>query len=142
MSITPENQTLEQLQQRFSALTSWQQKYREVMLLGKTVPALPEPLKVDDAKVNGCESNVWLYIDYHHNEGTLAIIGDSDTRIVKGLLALVLFIYNGKTPQQIIELEGKAIFDQLGLSQHLSPSRNNGVLAIITTIEQQAQRLV
>ena len=81
---------------------AWQQKYREIMLLGKTLPVLADVLKTDDALVPGCESKVWMFVEFDLTENTLVVIGDSDTRIVKGLLAIILALYNGLTPEQVV----------------------------------------
>jgi len=116
----------------------WQQKYREIMLLGKQLPPMPEVLKTDDALVPGCESKVWMYLDFDLEENTLVIVGDSDTRIVKGLLAIVLALYNGLTPEQVMHTNAFAEFERLGLIQHLSPSRGNGIKAMVERIQTMA----
>ena len=128
-----------ELKQAFQALNGWQQRYRELMLLGKSLPVLANELKVDEAKVSGCESNVWLYIDFTPQEDKLVVVADSDTRIVKGLLALILMMYNGKTPQQAAALDAEQEFEELGLMRHLSPSRGNGIRAIVSAINQFAK---
>ena len=117
----------------------WQQKYRQIMLLGKKLPVMPDVLKVDDALVKGCESKVWLYIDFDHSENSLVLAGDSDTRIVKGLLALILALYNGLTPEQATQINAYNEFERLGLISHLSPSRGNGIKAIVDKIQTMAQ---
>jgi len=113
----------------------WQQKYRQIMLLGKALPALPEQMKVENALVKGCESKVWLYAEFDLNENHLVLAGDSDTRIVKGLLALILALYNGLTPEQALKVDAYEQFENLGLMSHLSPSRGNGVKAIVERIQ-------
>ena len=113
----------------------WQQKYRQIMLLGKALPTLPEQMKVENALVKGCESKVWLYADFDLNENYLVLAGDSDTRIVKGLLALILALYNGLTPEQALKVDAYEQFEKLGLISHLSPSRGNGVKAIVERIQ-------
>lgn len=118
----------------------WQQKYRQIMLLGKQLPVMPEALKVDDALVKGCESKVWLYIDFDHTENSLVLAGDSDTRIVKGLLALILALYNGLTPQQATQINAYDEFERLGLISHLSPSRGNGIKAMVDKIQAMAKQ--
>ncbi|CAM4297266.1 SufE family protein [Pseudoalteromonas ostreae] len=118
----------------------WQQKYREIMLLGKQLPPMSEILKTDDALVPGCESKVWMYLDFDLEENTLVIVGDSDTRIVKGLLAIVLALYNGLTPEQVMHTNAFAEFERLGLIQHLSPSRGNGIKAMVERIQTMAQQ--
>ena len=118
----------------------WQQKYRQIMLLGKQLPVMPEALKVDDALVKGCESKVWLYIDFDHTENSLVLAGDSDTRIVKGLLALILALYNVLTPQQATQINAYDEFERLGLISHLSPSRGNGIKAMVDKIQAMAEQ--
>ncbi|WP_404340222.1 SufE family protein [Pseudoalteromonas mariniglutinosa] len=117
----------------------WQQKYRQIMLLGKSLPVMPEALKVEDALVPGCESKVWLYIDFDLTENSLLIAGDSDTRIVKGLLALILTLYNGLTPAQVCHIDAYHEFQELGLIKHLSPSRGNGIRAMVERIQNMAK---
>ena len=132
--------TFKEIAQSLDNASAWQQKYREIMLLGKQLPAMPEVLKTDDALVLGCESKVWMYLDFDLEENTLVIVGDSDTRIVKGLLAIVLALYNGLTPEQVINTNAFAEFQRLGLIQHLSPSRGNGIKAMVERIQTMAQQ--
>ncbi|MBQ4812585.1 SufE family protein [Pseudoalteromonas luteoviolacea] len=126
-----------QIQNRLNSLNGWQAKYREIMLLGKKLPALPEALKIEDALVRGCESNVWLHLDLDESQERLVIIADSDTRIVKGLLAIILACYNNLLPQEAKQVDAYALFEEMGLIQHLSPSRGNGVKAIVERIQNQ-----
>ncbi|MBQ4832342.1 SufE family protein [Pseudoalteromonas sp. MMG010] len=130
--------TYKKLSQSIENAATWQQKYREIMLLGKTLPPLNDILKTSDALVPGCESKVWMYIDFDLTENTLLVIGDSDTRIIKGLLALILAMYNGLTPQQILTINAFAEFEKLGLIKHLSASRGNGVKAMVDKIHTTA----
>lgn len=120
--------------------SSWQQKYREIMLLGKTLPPLADILKTDDALVPGCESKVWMFVEFDLTENALVIIGDSDTRIVKGLLALILALYNGLTPEEVLAVNAYDEFEKLGLISHLSASRGNGVKAMVETIQTMAKQ--
>ncbi|WP_199608754.1 SufE family protein [Flocculibacter collagenilyticus] len=122
------NEVLERLNQA----TSWESRYREIMLLGKLLPRLPEEFKREDAKVKGCESNVWLY--HQHNNGTHTFIVDSDAKIVRGLIYIILALFNGKTSTEIGNTDHTAFFENTGLLKHLSPSRGNGIKAIITEI--------
>ncbi|WP_105189704.1 SufE family protein [Pseudoalteromonas sp. T1lg48] len=132
--------SFDELKTKFIALGGWQQRYRELMLLGKELPMMANELKVDDAKVAGCESNVWMYIDFTPQEDQLLIIADSDTRIVKGLLAVILLMYRHKTPAQVVAIDAEQEFDELGLLKHLSPSRGNGIRAIVQQINAFAQQ--
>jgi len=120
--------------------SSWQQKYREIMLLGKTLPPLANILKTDDALVPGCESKVWMFVEFDLTENALVVIGDSDTRIVKGLLALILALYNGLTPEEVLAVNAYDEFEKLGLISHLSSSRGNGVKAMVETIQTMAKQ--
>ena len=119
---------------------SWQQKYREIMLLGKTLPPLADILKTDDALVQGCESKVWMFVEFDLTENALVVIGDSDTRIVKGLLALILALYNGLTPEEVLSVNAYEEFEKLGLISHLSASRGNGVKAMVEKIQTLAKQ--
>ena len=120
--------------------SNWQQKYREIMLLGKTLPPLANILKTDDALVPGCESKVWMFVEFDLTENALVVIGDSDTRIVKGLLALILALYNGLTPEEVLNVNAYEEFEKLGLISHLSASRGNGVKAMVETIQTMAKQ--
>lgn len=119
---------------------SWQQKYREIMLLGKTLPPLADILKTDDVLVQGCESKVWMFVEFDLTENALVVIGDSDTRIVKGLLALILALYNGLTPEEVLNINAYEEFEKLGLISHLSASRGNGVKAMVEKIQTLAKQ--
>jgi len=119
---------------------SWQQKYREIMLLGKTLPPLADILKTDDALVQGCESKVWMFVEFDLTENALVVIGDSDTRIVKGLLALILALYNGLTPEEVLNINAYEEFEKLGLISHLSASRGNGIKAMVEKIQILAKQ--
>lgn len=132
--------TFNQVTDSIKNASTWQQKYREIMLLGKTLPLLPDELKIDDALVPGCESKVWMFVEFDLTENALVVIGDSDTRIVKGLLALILALYNGLTPEQVIKVDAYEEFEKLGLISHLSPSRGNGVKAMVEKIKIMAQQ--
>jgi len=133
------NESYLNLKQRIIQAASWQEKYREIMLLGKKLPTLPNELKVDTALVNGCESNVWLYIDFNNEESKLLIIADSDTRIVKGLVSIILYLYSDLTPNQILSIDAHKEFEEMALLKHLSPSRGNGIKAILSEINKQAE---
>lgn len=126
------------LKQNFISKNAWQDKYRDIMLLGKQLPKLPNELKIDDAKVHGCESNVWLYIDFDESEERLVVSADSDTRIVKGLILIICSMVNGLTIDEFKRINIQSEFESLGLIQHLSPSRGNGILAIAQKISDFA----
>lgn len=127
----------QEIREKITSTSSWQQSYREIMLLAKSLPNLPDCLKTDEALIRGCESKVWLHIDLDESQHNLVLVGDSDTRIVKGLFAIVLSMYSGLTPAQAKEIDAYAEFETLGLIKHLSPSRGNGVRAIVDTIQDK-----
>jgi cysteine desulfuration protein SufE len=133
-------QTYQRVSKNIESSASWQQKYREIMLLGKTLPPLADILKTDDALVQGCESKVWMFVEFDLTENALVVIGDSEPRIVKGLLALILALYNGLTPEEVLNVNAYEEFEKLGLISHLSASRGNGVKAMVEKIQTLAKQ--
>lgn len=121
---------------KMQQLQGWESRYRQVIQWGKKLPAMPDELKGDQVLVSGCESQVWLVGD--HVDGRWVFSADSDARIVRGLIAIVLAAFNGKTSQQIQAFDIDAYFESLGLIQHLSPSRGNGLKAIVEQIHTLA----
>ncbi|MBQ9235249.1 MAG: SufE family protein [Alphaproteobacteria bacterium] len=132
--------TIEEIIDNFAFLDSWEDRYRYIIELGEKMPELPPPLHSDEWKVRGCQSQVWLVPD-KNPDGTLSFAGDSDALIVKGLIAIVLSICNNQTPQAIAELDIGNIFDRLNLREHLSPSRRNGLEAMVEKIKSYASAL-
>ncbi|HCM47517.1 MAG TPA: SufS family cysteine desulfurase [Colwellia sp.] len=118
----------------FSNTKSWDSRHREIMLLGKTLPRLHKALRSDTTLISGCESLAWLKLEYSE-QGLYMFTADSDAKIIRGLLVIVLAAYNKKTAIQIHEFNINAYFSHLGLMQHLSPSRGNGLLAIVDKIK-------
>lgn len=133
----PDN--IQTLIEDFEFLTDWEDRYMHVIDMGKQLPSLPDALKVDANKVKGCVSQVWLMTDFNEDTNQLRFKGDSDAHIVKGLVAIVLEIYSGHTPQKIQELNAEPILAKLGLSEHLSPQRSNGLRAMVQRIQAEAQ---
>lgn len=125
--------TSDDIVQTMQGFKGWEDKYRQVILWGKQLPAMPEELKSDQVLVSGCESQVWLAKQFV--EGKWQFCADSDARIVRGLIAIVLAAFNSKTSQQIAEFDTENYFSQLGLIDHLSPSRGNGLKAIVDVIK-------
>ncbi len=117
-------------------LKGWEDRYRQVIQWGKKLPVLDESLKQDQVLVAGCESSVWLVLS--QQEGKWQIQADSDARIVRGLIAIVLAAFNGKTSEQILAFDLDEYFAQLNLINHLSPSRGNGLKAIVDVIKSKA----
>ena len=117
---------IEQIKQLFSATKNWQDKYRQLMLLGKQAPKLSPEYKVEAAQIDGCESNTWLY--HKVIEDKHYFIADSDARIVKGLMMILLSVFHNQDKSPEINIE--QLFTELGLFTQLSPSRTNGLTAM------------
>lgn len=118
----------------------WEQRYQYIIDLGKSIPGMPEDQKTPDKLIKGCQSSVWL--DYQLDNGVIRFNVDSDAIIVQGLLALVMAAYNNKTPRQILDFDIAKYFTQLDLERHISPTRGNGLRAIVAKIQALAKRSV
>ncbi|WP_298773288.1 SufE family protein [uncultured Shewanella sp.] len=126
----------EQILARFNDAKNWQERFRQLMLLAKQLPKLAEEYQTPNAKIQGCESDAWLY--HYEEKGRHFYMGDSDARIVRGLIVLLLIAYNGKNTKEINDFDHHQYFEQLGLSGQLSPSRSNGLHALINAIKHYA----
>jgi len=118
---------------------NWEERYKYIIDLGKELPAMAEAWRTEEYLVRGCQSQVWL-VDEVRN-GRLYFQADSDAFIVKGLLAVVLAAFNGKTPGEILRVDIDAYFAQLDLLQHLSSTRGNGLKAMVKRIQDKASQL-
>ncbi len=125
---------------KFLTIKSWDSRHREIMLLGKQLERLDKSFRNDQNLVSGCESLAWLVVT-DNAQGRFYFQADSDAKIIRGLLVIVLAAYNGKSSKQIQSFNINAYFETLGLMQHLSPSRGNGVLAIVNKIKELAQSM-
>ncbi|WP_376708470.1 SufE family protein [Shewanella surugensis] len=125
-----------QIIELFTQATNWQERYRQLMLLGKQLPRLPQEQRTPQAQVQGCESDAWLYHCQYNRQHYY--LGDSDARIVKGLIVLLLAAFNGKNTDEINAFDHDDYFEHLGLSGQLSPSRTNGLHALIKVIKYYA----
>ena len=126
------NSEFEQIVDDFDFLDDWEDKYRYVIEEGKKMPELDESFKVDSNKVNGCASQVWLQFSV---SDTLYFDGDSDAIIVKGLIAVLRKLYNGTPIYQIKSISASENLKRLGLDDHLSTQRSNGVKAMVERIK-------
>ena len=133
--------TLEQIIDDFAFLDEWEDRYRYVIELGKALPELPEDKRTPQNKVHGCASQVWL--DSHPEDGSadpvLTFEGDSDAHIVRGLVAIVLAVYSGKRASEIASTDAIEIFDRIGLVEHLSSQRANGLRSMVNRIRDEAR---
>lgn len=114
----------------------WEDRYKYIIDLGKEMPLMDASLQTDERLVKGCQSNVW--IDVKQQADRLLFWVDSDAIIVRGLLALVMAAYNDKTVAEILEFDIQRYFEQLDLEQHISPTRGNGLRAIVARIQSMA----
>lgn len=133
--------TIDDIYADFEFLDDWEDRYRYLIELGRKLPPLPENLINDENKVRGCVSQVWLDSQTDDAEPPhLNFRGDSDAHIVKGLVAVALALFSGKTAPRIIETDAEAAFARLGLAEHLTPQRSNGLRSMVGRIKQDAKR--
>ncbi|MBH2905031.1 cysteine desulfurase sulfur acceptor subunit CsdE [Serratia marcescens] len=131
--------TAEALIATFSTLKQWEDRYRQLIMLAKRLPPLPEALRSEEMALSGCENRVWLGHQLLE-DGTLHFYGDSEGRIVRGLLAVLLIEVEGKTPQQIAALDPLALFDRLALRAQLRATRAGGLAALAAAVKAIAAR--
>ena len=131
--------TIDELQDEviaeFSDFTDWMDKYQLLIDLGNELEPLDEKYKNESNLINGCQSRVWIQADYH--DGLVYFTAENDALIVKGLIALLLRVLSGHTPQEILDADLYFI-EQIGLKDHLSPTRSNGLLAMVKQIRVYA----
>lgn len=137
-----ENVTAEDVRDDLEFLDDWEERYRYIIDLGKQLPELPDTLRTEDRFVRGCQSQVWLVTDYDDSEGRLYLAVDSDAIIVRGLAAIVLTALNRRSPEQIAAVDMDAFFQDIDLFDHLSPTRGNGLRAMVARIKQEAAALL
>lgn len=123
-------------------LDDWEERYRYIIDLGRTLAPLSEAELAETNKVRGCASQVWLVSSVHRDGGTprLTFRGDSDAHIVKGLVALALALYSGKTAAEILATDAQAFFAEIGLKEHLTPQRSNGLASMVERIKADARQ--
>ena len=137
--------TFDEILANFEFIDDWEERYRYIIELGKLMPELPDEAHNDVNKVRGCASQVWLETVIERPDGqsagepALVLRGDSDAHIVRGLVALIIALYSGKPASEILQTDAAAIFDDLGLSEHLTPQRSNGVRAMVDRIQRDAK---
>jgi len=133
--------TIDEIRDNFELLEEWDDRYRYVIELGRTLAPMPEAEHSAANKVNGCVSQVWLsrQIDRGDGEPRLNYLGDSDAHIVRGLIAILLTLYSGRTPQQILATDAIDVFDEFGFRDHLTPQRSNGLRSMVERIRSDAR---
>lgn len=130
------NQAQDQIIEEFSEVDDWMDRYAMIIDLGNSLPPIDEKLKTPDRLIEGCQSRVWLDAE-QTPDGTISFTADSDAIIVKGIISLLISVLNGHTPDEILDTPLYFI-DSIGLSQHLSPTRSNGLLAMIKQMRTYA----
>jgi cysteine desulfuration protein SufE len=128
----------EELKDEFDLLGDWEERYRHVIDLGRTLEPLTDAERSDANKVRGCASQVWL-IKALGQDGRLRFRGDSDAHIVRGLIAILLRLYSGRTPEEILSVDARAAFDGLGLIGALSAQRSNGLFSMVERVRRDAE---
>jgi cysteine desulfuration protein SufE len=134
--------TIDEIRENFELLDEWDDRYRYVIELGRTLEPMPEAEHSAANKVQGCASQVWLSRTTERNdagETALKYLGDSDAHIVRGLIAILLILHSGQTPKQILATDTFAIFDELGFREHLTQQRSNGLRSMVERIRADAK---
>lgn len=133
--------TLEEVKETFEFLDDWEDRYRYIIDLGKTLPNMPADLRVEENLVKGCQSLVWIVIGYDKNADQVTIQLDSDAFIVRGLIAILMTVFQQQSPDRIVAEDVDELFAELDLLSHLSPTRGNGLRSMVSRIKQEAQDL-
>ena len=130
----------EEIAETFDFLDDWEDRYRHVIELGREMPALPEAVKVPATKVEGCASQVWLLprIEGTGPQARFSFDGESDAMIVRGLIAILHALYSGLSVSEVLAVDAKAELGRLGLNEHLSQQRSNGLAAMVERIRKLA----
>jgi cysteine desulfuration protein SufE len=127
---------LEEIRENFGFFDDWEDRFTYLIDLGKKLPPFPETLRDEPHRVHGCQSNVWL--DLQTDNDDLHLLAVSDAHIVNGLIAVVRSLYHGQPASQVASIDAEQTFRQLGLDEHLSPTRRNGLHAMIQRVRHLA----
>jgi cysteine desulfuration protein SufE len=133
--------TIDEINENFALLDEWDDRYRYLIELGRMLPPLPDAAHTEANKVQGCASQVWLTTDIAPSPSgpVLSFVGDSDAHIVRGLIAILFAIYSHKPARDILATDALALFDKLGLREHLTPQRSNGLKSMVGRIRDEAR---
>lgn len=132
--------TLDDVVDAFEFLDDWEERYAYIIDLGKQLPDFPDDERVEDNYVHGCQSQVWLIHHFDEDSGRLYLMIDSDAMIVRGLAAIILVALNGKSPRDLLTTDVDELFEQLDLFRHISPTRGNGLRAMVGKIRDIAAK--
>lgn len=131
--------TIEKLIENFELLGEWEERYAYLIDLGKKLPGLPAEEKIEANRVHGCQAMVWLTLGPDAADaGRLRVNADSDAFVVRGLISVLLLIYDNRTAAEILALDARETLSKLGLDRHLSPTRKNGLFAMVERIRALA----
>jgi len=133
---------IDEILENFALLDEWDDRYRYVIELGRTLPPLADSAHTDENKVQGCASQVWLLTRVKPNGSVgpiLSFEGDSDAHIVRGLIAILFALYSGKGAREILATDALALFDRIGLRENLTPQRSNGLRSMVERIRAEAK---
>jgi cysteine desulfuration protein SufE len=131
---------IDDLVESFDLFDDWEEKYRYIIELGDELDAMPNDLKTEEYRVQGCQSQVWMTAEVVAGEPPrICFTADSDSMIVRGLIAILMAVYSDRTPQEVLAFDIEETFDILGLRKHLSPSRSNGLYSMVKRIKDLAQ---
>ena len=137
--------SIDDIRSDFALLDDWEDRYRYVIELGRSLPPLPEALRTEANKVRGCASQVWLASEARPSApgkaAALVLQGDSDAHIVRGLIAILFALYAGRTAEEILRTDARALFRELGLGEHLTQQRSNGFFSMVERIRADAEAL-
>ena len=131
------NKEIDELIENFSFFESWEDKYQYLIDMGRNVPPMADDLKIDENKLRGCQSVVYFSNTYN-DDGTITFMANSDAAIVQGLIALMLKVFSEKQPQEILDVD-ISFLKQIGLDEHLSPTRKNGLSSLVSSIKNAAK---
>ena len=132
-----QNKEIDELIENFSFFESWEDKYQYLIDMGRNVPPMADDLKIDENKLRGCQSVVYFSNSYN-DDGTITFMANSDAAIVQGLIALMLKVFSEKKPQEILDTD-ISFLKQIGLDEHLSPTRKNGLSSLVSSIKNAAK---
>lgn len=132
---------VEELLEDFEFLGDWEERYQYLIDLGRHLPDMPESDKSEENRVRGCQATVWMTARMHQTDPpTLQLRADADAHIVKGLIAVLLRLYDGRSPRQILEIDPNETFKRMNLEAHLSPTRRNGLHAMVKRVRELADQ--
>jgi cysteine desulfuration protein SufE len=133
--------TIDEITDDFALLDQWEDRYRYIIELGRGLAPFPDKERTSENKVRGCASQVWLVTTIEPAPGgqRLRFRGDSDAHIVRGLVAIAIALFDDKTATEILKIDAQAVFDSLGLSEHLTAQRSNGLRSLVERIKADAE---